>query len=824
MKMGEKPTPRAYWVESSEMSSFFKNPSTSTIRDDSELQDAGKEIDSQRRCNSPRLTVGIIVVLGITCLLIGIVLISLAKNKKVVCDDFEPTKNQIQNGSETAEYSVFCASSEEAVRVSFIQFLEKVRDKAFALNPNMIFLKPGVSSEELRRHFKPFDPTPSEIKRRTDESWRLLAEINDTDIDEAKLFPRERKALSQVKFYLLHVFGQPYDANYYNADWMLGPNFFCLQPICHLGAEMFYHLEFFAPRNTSDLDLIRNILEAYNKSINQYIENVELGVKSGMVGSVEECRAGLHSIKGFYSHTAISSTGVLDEDFAVLLQRPSFYQGLSQESSDEWQNRTGKTVLDSMKELLIQNIGKPLNNLISYLEDEHMRHCVPSNISSGLFNRPLKYVFVDGKPDSSQPTVRNLGTGEKIIGAQSYIRLLSFFTTTEITPDEVYDKGWEMVNRTYPEILALARKITGLNDTEAAVKQLKAKISSQDMYFNKVPFPANESGAQAYLKCNSMEGAMKFCPKRWEALRKWFKVSREAMSFLEPKTVNMFFFTGKNDTTPSCPVELVPDFNPSSASQSYENSGARCPHNCRYNVPFFLENMGPIFSEWTVNAHEARPGHHTQVQGFVEHFTDKCDGVISWINEAVQSVAFEEGWGLYAEVLIAEDTDSYKDHLWQKYGALKWRLWRALRLILDAGLHSKGMTRKVGLDLLTKYAWDTSDVAQKEMTRYQSGAGQATAYMIGQLKIQKLRDYAEKTLKDNFNLKEFHYQILNQGTAPLSFLESHVKQFVECKLKPQISGCERILQPSNVDNSIDGGVSFKRNRYFNWPYPRRYYA
>ena len=81
-----------------------------------------------------------------------------------------------------------------------------------------------------------------------------------------------------------------------------------------------------------------------------------------------------------------------------------------------------------------------------------MRHCVPSNISSGLFNRPLKYVFVDGKPDLSQPTVRNLGTGEKIIGAQSYIRLLSFFTTTEITPDEVYDKGWEMVNRTYPEV------------------------------------------------------------------------------------------------------------------------------------------------------------------------------------------------------------------------------------------------------------------------------------------------------------------------------------------------------------------------------------
>lgn len=63
-----------------------------------------------------------------------------------------------------------------------------------------------------------------------------------------------------------------------------------------------------------------------------------------------------------------------------------------------------------------------------------------------------------------------------------------------------------------------------------------------------------------------------------------------------------------------------------------------------------------------------------QAQGFVEHFTDKCGGVISWVNQVTQSIAFAEGWGLYAELLIAEDTDSYEDRLWQKYGALKWRV------------------------------------------------------------------------------------------------------------------------------------------------------
>lgn len=79
--------------------------------------------------------------------------------------------------------------------------------------------------------------------------------------------------------------------------------------------------------------------------------------------------------------------------------------------------------------------------------------------------------------------------------------------------------------------------------------------------------------------------------------------------------------------------------------------------------------------------------------------------------------------------------------------------------MIDSGLHSKGMTRQKGLDLLATYAWDTSDVARKEMSRYQSGPGQASAYMIGQLTIQNLRDYAEDQLKDNFNLKEFHYQV-----------------------------------------------------------------
>ena len=85
------------------------------------------------------------------------------------------------------------------------------------------------------------------------------------------------------------------------------------------------------------------------------------------------------------------------------------------------------------------------------------------------------------------------------------------------------------------------------------------------------------------------------------------------MSFMEPKTIPLFYFTGDKATTPTCPVDLRPNLNPSSGAQSYRASTPYCSRSAQYNIPFFLENLGPRYIEWSVNAHEARPGHHTQV-------------------------------------------------------------------------------------------------------------------------------------------------------------------------------------------------------------------
>ena len=87
----------------------------------------------------------------------------------------------------------------------------------------------------------------------------------------------------------------------------------------------------------------------------------------------------------------------------------------------------------------------------------------------------------------------------------------------------------------------------------------------------------------------------------------------QVMSLLAPKTIPLFHFTGDKATTPICPIDMQPNLNPSSGAQSYQSAGADCKQSAKYNLPFFLENLGPRFSEWSVNAHEARPGHHTQV-------------------------------------------------------------------------------------------------------------------------------------------------------------------------------------------------------------------
>mgnify|MGYP001799663918 CR=1 FL=1 len=136
-------------------------------------------------------------------------------------------------------------------------------------------------------------------------------------------------------------------------------------------------------------------------------------------------------------------------------------------------------------------------------------------------------------------------------------------------------------------------------------------------------------------------------------------------------------------------------------------------------------------------------------------------------------------------------------------------MWRALRLIVDTGLHYKNMNRSTALKYFEKYAFTAGDKAEKEITRYQSDPGQATSYMVGQLRLWQIRKYVKKELGPKFNMKDFHYYLLAQGSSPLSYLEESMKEYVRC-VKNNDESCYYVLNPvaKSTRESSEGKTIF----------------
>ena len=218
-------------------------------------------------------------------------------------------------------------------------------------------------------------------------------------------------------------------------QWMLGPNRFCYTKII---ARLPYHfrafLKMLSPSTVEDMEAIVEALKSFGRGITQYQENIKLGVKAGMVGSIEECRVGLDCLSQIYPKIADSlhEEDVMIESFGYPFLTGAFFMRF-QNASELWLKKYNVTLYQSMADSLIDYVGLPLVNLLRYLAVDHMKHCVPSNVSSGLFNRPLRYVYYNGLPNMSEPASTKLPCGEIIDGKAGYERTMRFFTTTNHT-------------------------------------------------------------------------------------------------------------------------------------------------------------------------------------------------------------------------------------------------------------------------------------------------------------------------------------------------------------------------------------------------------
>jgi uncharacterized protein (DUF885 family) len=171
--------------------------------------------------------------------------------------------------------------------------------------------------------------------------------------------------------------------------------------------------------------------------------------------------------------------------------------------------------------------------------------------------------------------------------------------------------------------------------------------------------------------------------------------------------------------------------------------------------------------------HEAVPGHHLQIS-LAQEMEEQPD-----FRKNVGYSAFVEGWALYSESL-GEELGLYKDP-YSKFGQLSYEMWRAVRLVVDTGMHAMGWTREQAIQFFKDNTGKTDQDITVEVDRYIVWPGQALAYKLGQLKIRELRTEAERQLGARFNVRAFHDAVLEQGAVPLSVLEPHIKGWTEAR-------------------------------------------
>ncbi len=231
-------------------------------------------------------------------------------------------------------------------------------------------------------------------------------------------------------------------------------------------------------------------------------------------------------------------------------------------------------------------------------------------------------------------------------------------------------------------------------------------------------------------------------------------------------------------TLPRLPygVRALPDYTAESAPTAYYYRGSiRSGRAGYFMANLSLLDQRPTYEMLPLTLHEAMPGHHLQIA-----LAQEIEGQHP-IRKRMEFGAFVEGWALYSERLGLEmgegELGLYSDP-YDNFGRLNYEMWRAMRLVVDTGIHHGGWTRAQAIDFMRQNSALSLHNIEAEVDRYIGWPGQATGYKIGELKILELRAHAEKTLGDRFDLRVFHDVILRDGAVPLPVLEANVTRWL----------------------------------------------
>jgi len=321
--------------------------------------------------------------------------------------------------------------------------------------------------------------------------------------------------------------------------------------------------------------------------------------------------------------------------------------------------------------------------------------------------------------------ITSLPDGEKRYQNNIYAR-----TTTRMTPDEIHQLGLREIDRIQIEMTAIAKK-EGFADL---------------------------ASFRASLKTNP-----KYIPTSAEQILDDF---RRYIAQMEPKLSELFTLLPKSPVT----VEAIPAFQSAAATHYVTGTpDGKRPGRVVVATSNFAERS--LIDDEAIAYHEGVPGHHMQLS-----VQQQLTGLPKFRLHGLGFNAYIEGWALYAEQL-GKEVGFYQDPV-SDYGRLSSELFRAVRLVVDTGIHSKGWTRDQVVDFFRKSGAVDEPTIQSETDRYISWPAQALSYKLGQLKFRELRERAQKELGPKFDLRTFHDEMLNGGTLPLDLLDARTNKWI----------------------------------------------
>jgi uncharacterized protein (DUF885 family) len=344
------------------------------------------------------------------------------------------------------------------------------------------------------------------------------------------------------------------------------------------------------------------------------------------------------------------------------------------------------------------------------------------------------------KADKVNATEQALGASALPNGLAFYNERLANQTTTNLSADEIHNIGLTEVARLRSEMEVVQAEFGFEGSLQEFFVFLRDTKDDRRLYY-----PDTDEGRQGYIDdaTAAINKIKKVLPEYFGILPKADMVVKRVEAFREQD----------------------------GAAQHYSSS---TPDGSRPGVYYaHLSDMTamPKRELEVIAYHEGLPGHHMQIAISLELENVPTFRKQSYLN------AYGEGWALYSEWLAKEMPGTYQDSL-SEFGRLGSEMWRAIRLVLDTGLHAKGWSEEKAIVYFKENSAITEEQAQSEVRRYLTMPGQATGYKIGMIKIQELRTLAEQKLSDNFDIRAFHDVILGGGALPMVMLERKVKAWI----------------------------------------------